>query len=66
MCPKRPVGKFRRNHELGTTAGDWVAEVLNLGYANSALMFGALLAVAAVALVLYLSIADCAAARQQT
>lgn len=34
---------------LGTAAGDWVAEGLNLGYANSALMFGALIAVAAVA-----------------
>lgn len=34
---------------LGTAAGDWVAEGLSLGYANSALMFGALIGVAAVA-----------------
>ncbi|MDN4576221.1 hypothetical protein DBB29_12055 [Pandoraea cepalis] len=34
---------------LGTAAGDWVAEGLNLGYANSALMFGALIGLAAIA-----------------
>lgn len=34
---------------LGTAAGDWVAEGLNLGYANSALVFGALIGLAAIA-----------------
>ncbi|MEO6918557.1 MAG: hypothetical protein ABI171_05840 [Collimonas sp.] len=34
---------------LGTAAGDWVAEGLNLGYANSALLFGGLIALVAVA-----------------
>lgn len=34
---------------LGTAAGDWVAEGLNLGYANSALVFGALIGIAAIA-----------------
>ncbi|AIY42135.1 putative integral membrane protein [Collimonas arenae] len=34
---------------LGTAAGDWVAEGLNLGYANSALLFGSLIALVAVA-----------------
>lgn len=34
---------------LGTAAGDWVAEGLNLGYANAALLFGCLIAVAALA-----------------
>ncbi len=33
---------------LGTAAGDWVAEGLNLGYANSALLFGGLIAAVAV------------------
>lgn len=32
---------------LGTAAGDWVAEGLSLGYANSALLFGGLIAVTA-------------------
>lgn len=36
---------------LGTAAGDWVAEGMNLGYANSALLFGGL--IAATALVHY-------------
>ncbi|WAL84985.1 hypothetical protein OYT13_11575 [Pandoraea sp. XJJ-1] len=34
---------------LGTAAGDWVAEGLNLGYANSSLVFGALIGLAAIA-----------------
>ena len=34
---------------LGTAAGDWVAEGLNLGYANSALVFGGLIGLAAIA-----------------
>jgi len=34
---------------LGTAAGDWVAEGLSLGYANSALLFGGLIAVTAFA-----------------
>jgi uncharacterized membrane-anchored protein len=34
---------------LGTAAGDWVAEGLSLGYANSALLFGGLIAVTALA-----------------
>ncbi|MDR3629165.1 MAG: hypothetical protein P4L42_02385 [Desulfocapsaceae bacterium] len=34
---------------LGTAAGDWVAEGLSLGYANSALLFGGLIAVTACA-----------------
>ncbi len=34
---------------LGTAAGDWVAEGLNLGYANSALLFGGLIAATALA-----------------
>lgn len=34
---------------LGTAAGDWVAESLSLGYANSALLFGGLIAVTAFA-----------------
>ncbi len=34
---------------LGTAAGDWVAESLNLGYANSALLFGGLIAATAFA-----------------
>lgn len=34
---------------LGTAAGDWVAEGLNLGYANAALLFGSLITVTAVA-----------------
>lgn len=33
---------------LGTAAGDWVAEGLNLGYANSVLLFGGLIAVTAI------------------
>lgn len=33
---------------LGTAAGDWMAEGLNLGYANSALLFGGLIAAVAV------------------
>jgi uncharacterized membrane-anchored protein len=34
---------------LGTAAGDWVAEGLNLGYANSALLFGGLIALTTIA-----------------
>lgn len=34
---------------LGTAAGDWVAEGLNMGYTNSALLFGGLIAVTALA-----------------
>jgi uncharacterized membrane-anchored protein len=34
---------------LGTAAGDWLAEGLHLGYANSALLFGALIAATALA-----------------
>ena len=34
---------------LGTAAGDWVAEGLSLGYANSALLFGGLITVTAFA-----------------
>ena len=34
---------------LGTAAGDWVAERLSLGYANSALLFGGLIAATAFA-----------------
>jgi len=34
---------------LGTAAGDWVAEGLNLGYANSALLFGGLIGLVALA-----------------
>lgn len=34
---------------LGTAAGDWVAEGLNLGYAHSALLFGGLIAVTVLA-----------------
>lgn len=34
---------------LGTAAGDWVAEGLSLGYANSALLFGGLIAATALA-----------------
>lgn len=34
---------------LGTAAGDWVAEGWQLGYLNSALLFGALIALTAVA-----------------
>lgn len=34
---------------LGTAAGDWVAEGMNLGYANSALLFGGLIAATALA-----------------
>jgi uncharacterized membrane-anchored protein len=34
---------------LGTAAGDWVAEGLKLGYANSALLFGGLIVLVAVA-----------------
>lgn len=34
---------------LGTAAGDWVAEGLNLGYANAALLFGGLIAATAFA-----------------
>ncbi|HTD03882.1 MAG TPA: hypothetical protein VK751_08760, partial [Undibacterium sp.] len=34
---------------LGTAAGDWVAEGLGLGYANSALLFGGLIAATAFA-----------------
>ena len=32
---------------LGTAAGDWLAEGLSMGYANSALLFGGLIAVTA-------------------
>lgn len=38
---------------LGTAAGDWVAEGLNLGYANAALLFGSLIAATAVAYYLF-------------
>ena len=38
---------------LGTAAGDWVAEGLGLGYANSALMFGAMIASVTVAYYLF-------------
>jgi len=34
---------------LGTSAGDLTAEKLNVGYANSVLMFGAMIAVVAIA-----------------
>ena len=34
---------------LGTAAGDWIAEGLSLGYANSALLFGGLIAATAFA-----------------
>ncbi|MFN3071829.1 hypothetical protein ACKWMY_27470 [Serratia sp. J2] len=34
---------------LGTAAGDWVAEGLQLGYVNAAILFGALIAMTAVA-----------------
>ena len=34
---------------LGTASGDWFAEGLNLGYANSTLVFGALIAMIAIA-----------------
>lgn len=34
---------------LGTAAGDWVAEGLNLGYAHSALLFGGLIGATALA-----------------
>ncbi len=34
---------------LGTAAGDWIAEGLGLGYANSAILFGGLIAVTAFA-----------------
>jgi uncharacterized membrane-anchored protein len=34
---------------LGTAAGDWVAEGLSLGYANSAILFGGLIGAAAIA-----------------
>jgi uncharacterized membrane-anchored protein len=34
---------------LGTAAGDWVAEGLNLGYTNAALLFGGLIAATAFA-----------------
>jgi uncharacterized membrane-anchored protein len=34
---------------LGTAAGDWAAEGLSLGYANSALLFGGLIAVTTLA-----------------
>ncbi|PFH04508.1 putative membrane-anchored protein [Collimonas sp. PA-H2] len=34
---------------LGTAAGDWVAEGLSLGYANSALLFGGLIGLVALA-----------------
>ncbi|MEQ9106067.1 MAG: hypothetical protein RLO04_01225 [Limnobacter sp.] len=34
---------------LGTASGDWFAEGLNLGYANSTMVFGALIAMIAVA-----------------
>lgn len=34
---------------LGTAAGDWVAEGLQLGYANSALLFGGLIGLVALA-----------------
>lgn len=34
---------------LGTAAGDWLAEGLNIGYANSALLFGGLIALTAFA-----------------
>ena len=34
---------------LGTALGDWVADSAGLGYAGSALLFGALLAVLAAA-----------------
>lgn len=34
---------------LGTAAGDWVAEGLSLGYGNSALLFGGLIAATALA-----------------
>jgi uncharacterized membrane-anchored protein len=34
---------------LGTAAGDWVAESLQLGYANSAMLFGVLIAAVTVA-----------------
>ncbi|MDB5768729.1 MAG: hypothetical protein JWQ61_3543 [Collimonas fungivorans] len=44
---------------LGTAAGDWLAEGLNLGYANSALLFGGL--IAAVALFRYVFKADAVA-----
>jgi uncharacterized membrane-anchored protein len=44
---------------LGTAAGDWLAEGLQLGYANSALLFGGL--IAAVALFRYVFKADAVA-----
>ena len=34
---------------LGTAAGDWVAEGMNIGYANAALLFGGLIAITAAA-----------------
>ncbi|MDP3188606.1 hypothetical protein [Limnobacter sp.] len=34
---------------LGTASGDWFAEGLNLGYANSTMVFGALIAMIAIA-----------------
>ncbi len=34
---------------LGTAAGDWMAEGLSLGYANSALLFGGLITATALA-----------------
>lgn len=34
---------------LGTAAGDWVAEGMNIGYANSTLLFGCLIALTAMA-----------------
>jgi uncharacterized membrane-anchored protein len=44
---------------LGTAAGDWLAEGLQLGYANSALLFGGMIAV--VALFRYVFKADAVA-----
>jgi len=54
--PKREVFYWTAilfTFSLGTAAGDWAAEGLQLGYANAAIMFGVLIAITAVAFYLF-------------